>query len=292
MRATLLFASLTVCGAVLLTAGASGAGPLNENGVRDAAQGIEKVLRKREKGARPEPAKIGDREFAYIRANLISTFYHEFAHALIDRLDLPVYGQEEDAADVLAVVMLDYQFGGAVVEEIAYLTAEGFRDEALEREDSGHDWIWADVHGPEWQRYYNFVCLYYGRYPERRRQFAEDTKLPVERAETCEDESALARRSWGAVLDRIKGTGDADGTIVFESRVRKGLHQRSAEVIRGEVERLNRFYTLPSLLRVTVRRCGQDSPLSAFYTSGRSRITICTEYISDLNRRAQAASDL
>ena len=292
MRATLLFAYLAVCGAVVLVAGASSAGSMNENGGRNAAKGIEEVLRKREKHARPEPVEIGDREFAYIRANLISTFYHEFAHALIDQLDLPVYGQEEDAADVLAVVMLDYQFGGAAVEEIAYLTAEGFRDEAAEREESDHDWTWADVHGPEWQRYYNFVCLHYGRYPERRQQFAEEMELPLERAETCEDESALARRSWGAVLDRIKARSGAGGTIVFESRVRRGLHQRSAEVVSKEVERLNRFYSLPHRLRVTVRRCGEDSPLSAFYTDGRSRITICTEYISELNRRARAASDL
>ncbi|GEM_PF-281433 len=292
MRATRLFAFLVLCGAVLPGVVPAKAGQVNQDGGQNAAQAIEKDLRKREKHARPAPVAIADRQFAYIRANLISTLYHEFAHALIDQLDLPVYGQEEDAADVLAALMLDYQFGNADVEAIARLTAQGFRDEAREREESDGDWIWADVHGPEWQRYYNFVCLHFGRYPERRHQFAEDMKLPQERAKSCVDENALARRSWGKVLDRVKAGEGAHGTIVFESRARRLLQKRSAEVIRKEVERLNRLYRLPHRLRVTVRRCGEDSPLSAYYTEGRARITICTEYISELNGRAQSLPDL
>ncbi|HBN29834.1 MAG TPA: hypothetical protein DD416_01080, partial [Rhodobacteraceae bacterium] len=41
----------------------------------------------------------------YIRANAIFFLYHELGHALIDILKLPVFGREEDAADVMGVVL-------------------------------------------------------------------------------------------------------------------------------------------------------------------------------------------
>ncbi|MFT5637525.1 MAG: hypothetical protein ACI861_000339, partial [Paracoccaceae bacterium] len=48
---------------------------------------------------------ITDEQESYIRANTIFFIYHELGHALIDLLRLPVFGQEEDAADVLGVVL-------------------------------------------------------------------------------------------------------------------------------------------------------------------------------------------
>ncbi len=41
----------------------------------------------------------------FVRDNLLAVFYHELGHALIERLELPIYGQEEDAADVAAVML-------------------------------------------------------------------------------------------------------------------------------------------------------------------------------------------
>ena len=34
----------------------------------------------------------------FVEANILSVFYHELGHALIDIMALPVFGQEEDAA--------------------------------------------------------------------------------------------------------------------------------------------------------------------------------------------------
>ncbi|MDG2454039.1 MAG: DUF4344 domain-containing metallopeptidase, partial [Paracoccaceae bacterium] len=46
-----------------------------------------------------------DRE-EFIRDNILAIFYHEFGHALIDVRDLPIFGQEEDAADVASVMLM------------------------------------------------------------------------------------------------------------------------------------------------------------------------------------------
>ena len=41
----------------------------------------------------------------FVRGNVLSIFYHEFGHALVDILGVPVMGREEDAADALSVVL-------------------------------------------------------------------------------------------------------------------------------------------------------------------------------------------
>ena len=37
---------------------------------------------------------------------------------------------------------------------------------------------WSDVHGPDLQRFYNLVCLFYGADPDTRDDFAADMNLP------------------------------------------------------------------------------------------------------------------
>jgi len=239
----------------------------------------------------PPPMPVDDAHFAYIRANLIATFYHEFAHALIDLLVLPVLGQEEDAADILSVLMLNMDFRGEELEQLARDAARAFRADAIDREENDQPWAWADEHGPEWQRYYNFVCLHFGAAPDLRRVFAETMGLPEARAGICPDEFMLASRSWGFALARVK-KGAPGESIRFRSHARRHLHKRAAATIHAAVKRLNRSYVLPKQLRVIVKHCRDDSPLSAFYTPDRISITVCTEYIDDLLHQARTAGSL
>jgi len=238
-----------------------------------------------DKQDKPVPVPVGERQFSFVRANLVSTFYHEFAHALIDQLDLAVLGQEEDAADVLSAVLLNRYFHGPALFALAHDTAFGFKADARAVERSGDGWAWWDEHGLDWQRYYTFVCLFYGADPTLRAWFARAMGLPGSRAERCGDEYALARASWGPVLDDISGHGPGH-SLSFRSRARSARQQRAAEVIGTEVDRLNQSYALPETVKVTVRHCRADSSLAAFYTEGRRKITVCTEYIDDLYRQA------
>ena len=42
-------------------------------------------------------------ERVFLTANILGIFYHEFGHAVIDIEDVPIFGQEEDAADVFSM---------------------------------------------------------------------------------------------------------------------------------------------------------------------------------------------
>ena len=43
-------------------------------------------------------------ENEFVTSNILSIFYHEIGHAIIDTLRLPVFGQEEDAANFLSIL--------------------------------------------------------------------------------------------------------------------------------------------------------------------------------------------
>jgi len=238
-----------------------------------------------DKQDKPEAVALDAGRFEFVRTNLVSTFYHELAHALIDIMELPVLGQEEDAADVFSVVMVDRLFDEAEVIAINTGAARGFEVDAIKTRNRGREWNWADEHGPDMQRYYNIVCLTYGGAPESRIGFAEEMGLPEGRAEICEAEFALAKNSWNLIIKRVV-EAKTGKPVSFSESARSSLHMHAAQVIESEVKRVNEKFNLPRRLRVTVKRCGRGRNFYAFYSSGREKITVCTNYIDELYRDA------
>ena len=237
------------------------------------------------KQGKPPALALDARRFEFVRTNLVSTFYHELAHALIDIMDLPVYGQEEDAADVFSVVVIERLFDDEAALNINSGGAMGFKVDADNRMGKGREWDWADEHGPDMQRYYNIVCLTFGKAPDKRGNFVEEMGLPEDRAEVCSAEFELAKRSWWPVIKRLEGARTGE-SIRFRQSARTALQERAAKVIEAEVRLVNEKFHLPRHLRVTVKRCGRGSNMYAFYSHGRHKITVCTNYIDELYRTA------
>jgi hypothetical protein len=122
---------------------------------------------------------------AFVEANIIAIFYHEMGHAVIDIEGVPIFGQEEDAADVFSIFMIDALFEEEAAVDLAYSASFGFLGEAEMRGYDIEDIPFWGVHGIDEQRFYNTVCLFYGADPDLRRDFADDLGLPEERAEYC-----------------------------------------------------------------------------------------------------------
>jgi len=234
---------------------------------------------------KPAPIPLDMVRFEFVRANLISTFYHEFAHALIDILELPVLGLEENAADVFSVVVVNELFAEDEVLAINRGAARGFEVDAKAVIGKGGHWDWADKHGTEMQRYYNIVCLTYGADPEKRSDFSKEMKLPQERADTCENEFETAQNGWGPIIERIEKHSKSV-PIGYRQRARTNLQIQAAKIIKAEVDRVNARFNLPDLLRVRVKYCDSRNEFYAFYSSRRQKITICTNYIDELYREA------
>lgn len=124
---------------------------------------------------------------------VVFTALHEVGHALVDLLELPVTGREEDAVDQLAALVLAEGVEGG--DEAAL---NGIRGLAEEAEDVDATAL-ADEHALGPQRIYNVVCLVYGRDPEAYADWVDDI-LPAERAEQCPEEYERLSSSWDRLL--------------------------------------------------------------------------------------------
>ncbi|HWT15834.1 MAG TPA: DUF4344 domain-containing metallopeptidase [Patescibacteria group bacterium] len=123
-------------------------------------------------------------------------FFHEIGHALVDVLDVPITGREEDAVDQLSAwVLLDGEEGDKAVLDAAISFYAG--DEAEQAVDQGS---FADEHSLDQQRFYNMICWVYGSDPEGYAVLVDDGHLPAGRAERCEGEYAQLDRSWTRLL--------------------------------------------------------------------------------------------
>ena len=182
----------------------------------------------------------------FVASNILAIFYHELGHAVIDVMDVPIFGQEEDAADVMAVLLIDWLFEEETAQAIAYDSAFGYLNEA----DHDGEIAWWDLHGPDEQRFYNHVCLFYGGNPEARDDLAADLGLPDERAETCPEEYDLAADSWGMVFDEMDRAGQGE-PMTFIPGTEKGSAFVN-DILGEEVARMSEDIALPARIEVRV----------------------------------------
>ncbi|MCM2335783.1 MAG: DUF4344 domain-containing metallopeptidase [Pseudomonas sp.] len=137
----------------------------------------------------------------YVLANVRFILLHETGHALVDLLELPITGREEDAVDQLATVLMQ-KF--ASVDETPTQTAENLRMAAtwfLQRSKGQYNLdAYADEHALGEQRYFNLQCLIYGHDPVGFVSIVSDGDLPEARAARCPAEVERVERSWLRLL--------------------------------------------------------------------------------------------
>lgn len=217
------------------------------------------------------PALAQDEERAFfIEANMLATFYHELGHALIDTLDLPVLGREEDAVDALSVLMIDAIWEEESAVELTLQTTAPWKLYAAAAEDSGAPADYWDSHSLDLQRYYNHACLFYGANPDVRAGLAAQLDLPEERAIGCEEEYQQAAGSWAAMFDGLE-PGKHSGRLHVTSESDAAVW---APLIEAEVADFNKEYSLPTDVAVAIEDCGEAN---AFYDPETVRIILCTE---------------
>jgi len=135
------------------------------------------------------------------------TFYHELGHALIHVYDLPTVGKEEDAVDQLStLILLGSDEGGVQAVQIAavefFRTGERAEKDIADASKRGQnlEFPFWDVHSLDKQRFYEMLCLAYGKNPTENADLITEGLLPKERAEGCEYEYQKTDRAWDALL--------------------------------------------------------------------------------------------
>lgn len=125
-------------------------------------------------------------------------FLHEFGHGLVDLLDLPITGKEEDAVDDFAtLVLINAGEDAAAASAISHF---GTLADQYESGDSTDLAFW-DEHSLNAQRVYSIACLLYGSDPEGYAELVGDDGLPADRAARCPEEYRLKSRAWDRLLE-------------------------------------------------------------------------------------------
>ncbi|WP_298162285.1 DUF4344 domain-containing metallopeptidase [Brevundimonas sp.] len=140
---------------------------------------------------------------AAIRGYALAIIYHEVGHAVVNVMEIPITGREEDAVDQFAVWWLsDNDEGDLAVIDAALGFYEDPDGDA--RTGSDEDSL-ADEHSLSQQRYYNFLCWVYGSDTSAHADLLEEEWLTAARAERCEAEFEQLNTSWYVLMEgRLK----------------------------------------------------------------------------------------
>jgi peptidoglycan hydrolase-like protein with peptidoglycan-binding domain len=140
----------------------------------------------------------------FVRDNVRFILLHESGHAMIDLLDLPAVGREEDSVDQLATVLLLMNVTGGDestndIARVLQLAATWFKVGAASS-DSPDMAVFADEHSLDAQRYFNLLCITYGLDPDGFQGIVNQGMLPKARADRCPDEASKIQRSWARLI--------------------------------------------------------------------------------------------
>jgi hypothetical protein len=130
------------------------------------------------------------------------TVLHEFGHALVALLELPITGREEDAVDEFATVFL-LQMDDPLAEAALVSAIEQFAADSEDAELS--ESAFADEHSLDKQRFYAVLYLVHGSDPERYQNLVDEGLLPEDKAEYSAAEFERKTAVWDALLsDHIR----------------------------------------------------------------------------------------
>ena len=229
--------------------------------------------------AKPALAE-GDDTAAFVHSNLLHTLFHEAGHLVIDQFQLPVIGQEEDAADSFATFEILNSYDDHV--DILLDAAEAMIVSHELAEATGEPFDYFGEHDLDIQRGLRIVCHAVGIDPDRYDEAARWLDMAEERRITCEDEAIIAADSWETLLaDHFLPEGEPASEVtvgIVEDAAfgREIALLRETGVLEDFAGWLGETFRLPAPVEVVAEACGEEN---AFYDPAAVRITLCHEFI-------------
>lgn len=215
--------------------------------------------------------------------NALFVLYHEVGHLLVDKLNLPVLGREEDAADNLATwVLLKRQTAAA--DQALIDAAQGWLLSGIAYSSEPDDEDYSAAHSLDRQRAFQIVCLMVGSNDQAFRAVADEYAIGRWRQESCGNDYRLVDRSLtGLVGTRATKTGRSSVVDVsYESP--RGPYRFAAEafkasgVIEEVADEVRSKYRIRGKVQFTAEYCGEAN---AFYDPDEVEITFCYELMQD-----------
>lgn len=218
------------------------------------------------------------------------TMYHEIGHLLVNELDLPVLGKEEDAADALAVILmlndtadLD-ESANALVD-----SADGWYYNAVKANRATvEDLMYYDSHSLDIQRAYAMVCMMVGAQPEAFKETADGFNMDADGQAQCSYTYSDAERAWNKLLEPFLAVeGGPVGepiTVVYEDAA-PGFEQYKDElearaILDNAAALVSAKFVLPRPITFLGTQC---DTANAWYSNSDAQITYCYTLTGDMH---------
>jgi hypothetical protein len=225
------------------------------------------------------------RDAAYfVIGNMLFAVVHEFGHAVINEMQVPVIGRMEDGADSFAIVT-GLKLMTDTSERALIEAGKGWFFLELAERKSGELVAFYDSHGMNMQRAYEIVCYMVGANYDKFKALADATKLPESRQKSCKDDFAMASWSWEVVLWKYftePGKPSARITVNYDEAT--GPFAVYAKTFK-ELRFLDRLadlamekFTWRRPITMSMETCGK---VNAWWSEPNSKITVCYELIED-----------
>jgi hypothetical protein len=151
------------------------------------------------KSAPDQTLPVGITREDAILGPFLDVFLHETGHAVFGLLKVPVFGREEDAADMFsAYIML--QFGKDDARKLILGSAYQYKADVQNPQLSLAIKKFSDEHGIPAQRFFNVLCIAYGADQKLFADVVEKGFLPKERAEGCDGEYEQTAFAFKALI--------------------------------------------------------------------------------------------
>jgi putative metallopeptidase DUF4344 len=129
----------------------------------------------------------------------VDVFLHEAGHAVFAALGIPIFGREEDAADLFsAYIML--KFDKEEARRLILGNAYQYKGDLSSPTLTVEQRKFADEHGTPAQRFYNVLCMAYGADSKLFADVVQKGFLPEDRAIGCEREYAQAAHAFNTLI--------------------------------------------------------------------------------------------
>lgn len=134
-----------------------------------------------------------------IANNVFSIMLHEIGHSLVDLLQLPITGREEDAVDQFSVIslLLFEELGQEALVDFAMF----WGGLASQNENELQNMAFWGEHSLSSQRFYDILCMAYGADSQNNAHFVTNGVLPESRASRCETEFERISNAWVQLLE-------------------------------------------------------------------------------------------
>ena len=212
----------------------------------------------------------------FVIGNTLFVLTHELGHGLINEMQMPVLGREEDAADSFAIVTA-LKMGPTFSDGVLIEAAKGQVFSSKRDKKEGNPLAFYDEHGLDLQRAYNIVCFMVGAEPEKYTQLANVTKLPEYRQKGCKYEWENTSWSWEEMLKKhLRGDKPKlDVKVTYEENKKFAVQEhilRQIGLLEGIAAHATDRYAWPNQWSVEAKSCGDAN------ASWRSRkLTLCYE---------------